>query len=307
MDDQHGNVIDGKARARQWRRSPAKAGAARTDHDGARSDAPKSIAGSLLVPVEMLPPLAPASEQLSEEPSRNATPPADRGVAIPAKVPADGTPRQNPFLAPDAPAKGPAPHGDRTSRRWPIAALLTSSARAIIACRPLRSTQSRRERAPRRRAAALIVVTSALTVLVVALYNDTAGTRRPDASLSEANVGPNPAALEASIRGAMTALSTEFRAAVPRTAAARSRAHATRKPHPRRRTIGARSSQLTGALSRTATPRSETPAYTPPPASNTRAASTAATPAAAPHNNPRPGPTSSDPLAGLGSCVAGCS
>ena len=53
MDDQQGNVIDGTARARQWRlaRSPARA---ESDGAEARSDAPKSIAGSLLVPADML-------------------------------------------------------------------------------------------------------------------------------------------------------------------------------------------------------------------------------------------------------------
>src|ERR1700733_238126 len=52
MDDQQGNLIDGTARARQWRRSRARSSAA-TDGVEQHSDAPKSIASSLLVPAEM--------------------------------------------------------------------------------------------------------------------------------------------------------------------------------------------------------------------------------------------------------------
>ena len=53
MDDQHGNLIDGTARARQWRRSRPKSRAA-SDSTEQRSDAPKNMAASLLVPAEML-------------------------------------------------------------------------------------------------------------------------------------------------------------------------------------------------------------------------------------------------------------
>ena len=52
MDEEQGNVIDGTARARQWRGSRRRA---RADAGGElRSDAPKSIASSLLVPASML-------------------------------------------------------------------------------------------------------------------------------------------------------------------------------------------------------------------------------------------------------------
>src|SRR5689334_1002256 len=54
MDDQNGHVIDGTARARQWRRSRSEAHAGDEAEGGPRSDAPKSIAGSLLVPAGML-------------------------------------------------------------------------------------------------------------------------------------------------------------------------------------------------------------------------------------------------------------
>jgi hypothetical protein len=53
MEDQQGNVIDGTARARQWRGSKPK-GRPAPESAETRSDAPKSFAGSLLVPAEML-------------------------------------------------------------------------------------------------------------------------------------------------------------------------------------------------------------------------------------------------------------
>src|SRR5260370_41714785 len=62
MDEEQGKVIDGTARARQWRGSRPKS-SADTDGTEAHSDAPKGIAASLLVPAEMLagPPTPPAS------------------------------------------------------------------------------------------------------------------------------------------------------------------------------------------------------------------------------------------------------
>jgi hypothetical protein len=49
MDEKHGNVIDGTARSRQWRRSKP------TDdtNGGPHSEAPKRIATSLLIPADM--------------------------------------------------------------------------------------------------------------------------------------------------------------------------------------------------------------------------------------------------------------
>ncbi len=75
MDDQQGNVIDGTARARQWRRSKPKTGSA-PEAPEARSDAPKSFAGSLLVPADMLPPAFPPDEHLNgNEQGRAVAPP----------------------------------------------------------------------------------------------------------------------------------------------------------------------------------------------------------------------------------------
>jgi hypothetical protein len=66
MDDQHGNVIDGTERARQWRRSRPKSRAT-DDPTETRADAPKSIAGSLLVPAEMLSSAVSVAEQVNGE------------------------------------------------------------------------------------------------------------------------------------------------------------------------------------------------------------------------------------------------
>lgn len=56
MEDESGKLIDGTARARQWRRS--RSASARAEDPETRSAAPKSIAASLLVPAEMLGPAA---------------------------------------------------------------------------------------------------------------------------------------------------------------------------------------------------------------------------------------------------------
>jgi hypothetical protein len=89
MEDQQGNVIDGTARARQWRGSKPKGRPAPDDIE-ARSDAPKSIAGSLLVPAEML-----TSTYTGEHSSVNGQGPQ---VAAPSR--------------PDASASGPPPTRD---------------------------------------------------------------------------------------------------------------------------------------------------------------------------------------------------
>ena len=80
MDDQQGHVIDGTARARQWRRSKPKTGSA-PDAPETRSDAPKSFAGSLLVPADMLPAAFAPDERLNENQQGRATAPPPRASA----------------------------------------------------------------------------------------------------------------------------------------------------------------------------------------------------------------------------------
>jgi hypothetical protein len=107
--DEQGKVIDGTARARHWRRSRPQS-AADTDGAEAHSDAPKSIAASLLVPAEMLDdPLAPeAGEPASPTNGTDpATPIAGDGSSPPPDL-SLGAERQNPFLAADAAVVAPS-------------------------------------------------------------------------------------------------------------------------------------------------------------------------------------------------------
>ncbi len=98
MDDQQGNVFDGTVRSREWRRRRQNA---RAEADAAepRSDAPKSIAGSLMVPADMLDGSLPADQPAT----RNQQAALQRGTATVV----DGTSgaersRRNPFLVPPA-------------------------------------------------------------------------------------------------------------------------------------------------------------------------------------------------------------
>ena len=109
MDDQQGNVIDGTARAGHWRRSRPKQHA-RGESVEPRSDAPKSIASSLLVPADALDSAlaSPTGEQrlrtdelapgaLTAEPDSSRTNGRD----------ADARTHQNVFLSADAAAVDP--------------------------------------------------------------------------------------------------------------------------------------------------------------------------------------------------------
>ena len=98
MDDQQENVFDVTARARQRRRSrpPAPSG---KDAEGPRSDAPKSIAGSLLVPAEMLAGSLPADQPAAG--NEQAALPRGAATAVDGASAAERS-RRNPFLVPPA-------------------------------------------------------------------------------------------------------------------------------------------------------------------------------------------------------------
>lgn len=130
MDDQQGNIIDGTARARQWRLARSETPAA-TEDAATRSDAPKSIAGSLLVPADMLPAASPADRRPNGDwQSRPTDQPPPVSSAAPADNGADNDAvQQNPFLLPEA-ADVSAGRGTRPARRRMIAAWLTRSAGA---------------------------------------------------------------------------------------------------------------------------------------------------------------------------------
>jgi len=123
MDDQQGNVFDGTVRSREWRRRRLNA---RAEADAAepRSEAPKSIAGSLLVPAEML-----GGRLSTDQPAGNgteqATLPRGRSTAVDGASGAERA-RQNPFLVP--PAESALPHSRLDLWRVSTARLAGSAA-----------------------------------------------------------------------------------------------------------------------------------------------------------------------------------
>jgi hypothetical protein len=146
MDDQHGNVIDGTERARQWRRSRLKLGTA-AESTETRADAPKSIAGSLLVPAEMLSSAVSVAEQVNGDEHGSGTSQGsdpDPGVVTGDRPQIEATLHQNPFLAPQAGAAASGGRSVRPPRRRSLVALLTRSIDAMRARRrPNRSAPGR--------------------------------------------------------------------------------------------------------------------------------------------------------------------
>jgi hypothetical protein len=181
MDDQRGNVIDGTARARQWRLARSKARAA-ADGDEARSDAPKSIAGSLLVPADMLPAAFPgerphghARSGVTGRPPQPGTPTVDRPPDRDAR-------HQNPFLVPDAAVAAGA---GRPARRRQLAAWLTRLVGVGLRqraehARERLGRQSARERRPHPRLRRWPIVSAAVlsvtAVSVIAIASQTSHT-----------------------------------------------------------------------------------------------------------------------------------
>ena len=207
MDDQQGHVIDGTARARHWRGSKPKTGSA-PEAAEARSDAPKSFAGSLLVPADMLPAAFTPDERSESQQGRAAAPPT-RADADPGARTADGNgAHQNPFLVPEAARVEPRP---RSTRRRMIAALLASPP-GLITARPGPSRGLGRLLAVPRWAGALrltrLLALAALTgaVVVTAVIATRANTAHPSSTSALGAAGP----LGARDRGSLTAVSNPF-------------------------------------------------------------------------------------------------
>src|SRR5450755_1744167 len=127
MDDQNGNVIDGTERARQWRRSRSKAAAAAEPN----SDAPKSIASSLLVPAELVSAItsqtAGEDSFATDESVRAATGAADTRSVAAARVSDAKHHHPNPFLAPESARIGNASKGAGRPHGRSLAALISRS------------------------------------------------------------------------------------------------------------------------------------------------------------------------------------
>jgi hypothetical protein len=128
MDDQQGNVFDGTVRSREWRRRRQNA---RAEADAAepRSDAPKSIAGSLMVPAHMLDGSLPADQPAT----RNQRAALQRGTTTVV----DGTSgaersRRNPFLVPPAETAEPR----SKPGRWGVISGLLERSFACIRTHP---------------------------------------------------------------------------------------------------------------------------------------------------------------------------
>ena len=208
MDVQHGHVIDGTARARQWRRSKPKAGSG-PDAPETRSDAPKSFAGSLLVPADMLPAAVAPDERLNESPQGRAAPPPPRADADPGtRASAETGVHQNPFLVPEA---ARVEHRSRSTRRRMLAVLLATPRGLISArrgsSRPLRC----RVAMPRWPGALRLtrrVALAALTgvVVVTAVIATRANTAHPSFTSALGAAGQ----LTTPQRGPLTAVSNPF-------------------------------------------------------------------------------------------------
>ena len=130
MEREPENVIDGTARAHQWRRSRSQMVDAGPDGSQVRSDAPKSIAGSLLVPVELL----------TDAPAHPPQTPTRVGVAAESggggagghrDASAAQTTHENPFLLPAA----EAPASSAESRRILVLGPIRAAFVAIGAAR----------------------------------------------------------------------------------------------------------------------------------------------------------------------------
>jgi hypothetical protein len=208
MDDQHGNVIDGTARSRQWRGSKPKAGS----ESGAletRSDAPKSFAGSLLVPADMLPPVSPPDEDLNgNEQGRTVAAPPRANAGAGDRASAENGVHQNPFLVPEAARVEPR---SRSTRRGITAALLASPQRWITARPGSSRVLGRLVAVPRwlgalrlTRLLALAALTG--TVVVAAVIATRANTAHPSSTSALGAAGP----LGAPERGSLAAVSNPF-------------------------------------------------------------------------------------------------
>lgn len=126
MTDQQGTLIDGTARARQWRRSRPES-AVGDDTGERRSDAPRSIASSLLVPADMLVRDDPSVASLdirsgSDEPVARAS----ASLLVRETAGAAEDHHTNPFLTPGEPR-----NRVNDQRRWRNALRRLLTARSI--------------------------------------------------------------------------------------------------------------------------------------------------------------------------------
>ena len=245
MDEQQGHVIDGTARARQWRRSRSKAGAGE-EEGGPRSDAPKSIASSLLVPADLV--QAHITAPSATAPTGEGRVEAGGGASVHGGAPSDDAAvgqagHCNPFLAPenaDAAATGGASGTSRRGRIWARAIALAGGARDRL--RPRRKLPNA---APRRRARPIPAAPAsvvALGVLIAAIgVGAVAALSISSAPVRSSNGAVSGIALEP-VRGALLSAAANPVAETPGPGRPRSertlrvRTHRATVQHPRAKT-----------------------------------------------------------------------
>ena len=236
MDDEPGHVIDGTERASQWRRSRSTAPAGE-QADEPRSEAPKSIASSLLVPADLV------QTTIAES---NATAAPGEGLVERGGVPSEHegassdspTARpehRNPFLAQQS-ADAVASHGksgpSRRDRVWAGAIAVAGGARRRLRTRhgPQAETSRRRTRAVARvrpAAVALGVLICAIGVGVMARLSASS------APVRSSHIGVIAASLERVSPALLAAVGNsvaEIPRSVPARANASSSVHAKRPP-----------------------------------------------------------------------------
>ena len=264
IDEEQGNVIDGTARTRQWRRLRQKP-PREPDASELRSDAPKSIAASLLVPAEMLdvPPATPPGPPLSRNGQPGtATSVAERGSAPDTGATFDSVSHRNLFLSPDAAVVGSP---SQPSRHKPTAALRFIKG-ALARLRGVSEIQAWRPRLtlPRARylAAALSLVAVVALAAELVAHSHTTSTR-----LAHGSVGTESVAGLDRLRA--TVLSALTRAVAIEHAAGRPRAT---RPRPARRRQAHKPRRAHSAIT-TAAATPVTSGYTPPPSTGSAASS----------------------------------
>lgn len=253
MDEEQGKVIDGTARARHWRRSRSESPAA-ADGDSPRSEAPKSIASSLLVPADMLDGPPPRAAEADRNGPAGAAVVAERDARADAAAFAT-TSHDNLFLSPDAAVVAPASQRSTRARTAALRAMhaLVAGLRTVFEIRLPRPSFT----VQRPRRIAFAVGAAALLALTAGIVIDRAAT---SSSVSRPNTHPGSVAELDRLKATVLSAVGRFLSAVPaksratRPARARTaRKHTVHKPA-RTHTVVTRSATAPVA-----------PSYTPPP------------------------------------------
>lgn len=182
-------MIDGTTRAQQWRRARSQAPG---EEEQARSEAPKSIAGSLLVPANLLPGADVPDEPLNpDRQSGHPTPRGELDQTAAAATSAPGADAGNPFLAPDAEQPNTARIDERPTRR--LGALVVGR-RVMGTINPHRRhiprLQPLRWRLPNARRTSWIALATVSCAAIAVATVILAQSHTRDSPASQASIGP---------------------------------------------------------------------------------------------------------------------